>query len=111
MNKENENLWPCIVCGHFSFDGPPGTYEICQVCGWEDDGVQSKHPRMRGGANGGSVFDYQQSYKEWYLDPENRDPGCRPLGQQEAAMDDGSEGKLDYSLDYYKGKEPYYWRS
>ena len=30
---------------------PPGTFEICPVCNWEDDNVQAAHPAMSGGAN------------------------------------------------------------
>lgn len=28
-----------------------GSYEICDVCGWEDDPVQSSDPTFVGGAN------------------------------------------------------------
>jgi hypothetical protein len=30
---------------------PPGTFEICGVCGWEDDDAQFRDPDLRGGAN------------------------------------------------------------
>jgi hypothetical protein len=26
-------------------------YEICEACGWEDDGVQNREPEFAGGAN------------------------------------------------------------
>lgn len=39
--------FPCVVCGCHVFHEPPGSYEICPVCGWEDDNVQARHPRMR----------------------------------------------------------------
>jgi hypothetical protein len=51
--------YPCPSCGFIVFDDPPGSYEICQVCGWEDDIVQLRNPDYRGGANGGSLRDYQ----------------------------------------------------
>jgi hypothetical protein len=28
-----------------------GEYEICEICGWEDDPVQSADPDYAGGAN------------------------------------------------------------
>ena len=109
MSDNNEN-WPCVVCGHYSFDGPPETYDICSVCGWEDDSVQAKHPRMKGGANGGSIFDYQKDYLCWEVNPMERDPDWRLLEKDEASLPSNLESELDYSLDYYAGGPPYYWR-
>jgi hypothetical protein len=54
---------PCPACGHLVFDlddGWPGSYDICDVCWWEDDPVQFRWPFRRGGANGGSLFEWQQ---------------------------------------------------
>ncbi|MBE1878479.1 CPCC family cysteine-rich protein [Myceligenerans pegani] len=33
---------PC--CGHLVFDEPPGSYEICGSCFWEDDAIQLRWP-------------------------------------------------------------------
>src|SRR5687767_420688 len=68
--------FPCPVCGHDSFGGePPGSFGICSVCGWEDDPSQIRHPRMRGGANTGSIFDYQQESNTWRItEADVRDP-------------------------------------
>jgi hypothetical protein len=30
---------------------PPGTFEICPVCRWEDDNVQAANEDLEGGAN------------------------------------------------------------
>lgn len=51
--------YPCPSCGFLVFGEPPGSYEICPVCGWEDDHVQLRYPGMRGGANSGSLREYQ----------------------------------------------------
>jgi hypothetical protein len=56
----SESLYPCPCCGFLEFNEPAGSYGICSICGWEDDHVQLAHPFMRGGANGGSLFDCQQ---------------------------------------------------
>ena len=40
----------CQCCGEGEVD-EPGGYEICGVCGWEDDPSQAEHPGMAGGAN------------------------------------------------------------
>ena len=110
--KMTTRSWPCPVCGYIVFDGPPGTYEMCGVCGWEDDSVQVRHPRMRGGANGGSIFDYQKDHSDWVTpDQFQRDPGWRPLASTEAVLPSGQEGEVDYALNYYGDLPPYYWRS
>lgn len=42
------------------FGLPPGSNDICEICGWEDDHVQLSNPFMRGGANKESLFECQQ---------------------------------------------------
>ena len=51
--------YPCPACGFLAFGEPPGSYEICSVCGWEDDHVQLRFPGMAGGANKASLFMHQ----------------------------------------------------
>ena len=37
--------YPCPCCEYLTYDAsPPGTDEMCPVCGWEDDEVQFKNP-------------------------------------------------------------------
>lgn len=47
----NEEFFPCPSCRFLVFGEPPGSYEICDLCGWEDDHVQLANPAMGGGAN------------------------------------------------------------
>jgi hypothetical protein len=42
---------------------PPGSYAICQLCFWEDDPVQLRHPQAPGGANGVSLIEAQINYR------------------------------------------------
>jgi Cysteine-rich CPCC len=44
------DLQPCPCCGSRVLT-TLGTYEICDVCGWEDDPLQSADPDYAGGAN------------------------------------------------------------
>ena len=41
---------------------PPGTYDICDLCGWEDDAVQFAEPDYEGGANGESLREAQHRF-------------------------------------------------
>jgi rubredoxin len=44
--------YACPCCGYLTFDeDPPGTFEICPICGWEDDEIQFNAPDCVGGAN------------------------------------------------------------
>jgi hypothetical protein len=45
---------PCPCCGSNVLQAR-GAFEICPVCGWEDDPAQSRDPDLAGGANGPSL--------------------------------------------------------
>ncbi|WP_250528588.1 CPCC family cysteine-rich protein [Caballeronia sp. GAWG2-1] len=49
-----KDLLPCPCCNSLTLSGR-GDYEICDVCGWEDDPVQSDDPEFAGGANRSSL--------------------------------------------------------
>jgi len=51
---------PCAACGFLTLSEETyGSYEICEVCGWEDDGVQLANPACGGGANHLSLIEMQ----------------------------------------------------
>ena len=54
----------CPVCGKYTFQSGPGSYEICPVCGWEDDKAQYKDPNLKGGANRFSLKEYKEQYEK-----------------------------------------------
>jgi hypothetical protein len=45
--------------------GPPGTYEICPVCWWEDDLVESREPERHVGANRQTLSEARAAFDEW----------------------------------------------
>lgn len=53
----------CPVCKKHRFE-QKGKYEICPVCGWEDDPVARKNPSFRGGANKHSLEEAREKYIE-----------------------------------------------
>ncbi|MBO5056953.1 MAG: hypothetical protein J6C64_11455 [Lachnospiraceae bacterium] len=58
--------YKCPCCGYYTFDKPPGgTYDICPVCFWEDDGWQLDNPDEGGGANKVSLNQAKLNYMEF----------------------------------------------
>lgn len=53
----------CPVCGKYIFEFH-GSFDICPVCGWEDDNLQEKRLDFDGGANLMSLNQARQAYKE-----------------------------------------------
>jgi len=101
MNKEV----PCPSCGFFTIgEDYSRTYIICDICGWEDDGVQLANPACGGGANKESLIDYQEmAIIKFPLNIKvhrgvNRDTSWRPLNDDEIAH-------------YEKGKLEKYWKN
>ena len=53
----------CRCCGCRTLDEETnGTYEICPVCFWEDDPLQSRNENYRGGANEVSLNEAKKNY-------------------------------------------------
>jgi anaerobic ribonucleoside-triphosphate reductase len=62
MSEIESELLPCPCCGSRELTGL-GEYEICPVCGWEDDPVQSADPNFGGGANKESLNECRASWR------------------------------------------------
>lgn len=55
----------CPCCGYRTLEEkPPGTYQICEICFWEDDDIQFRDPDYEGGANELSLRNYQKGVLE-----------------------------------------------
>jgi len=55
MSQRNK----CAVCGR-----EVDRFDICDTCGWQDDGVQNADPNYKGGANKMSLNEARKAYKE-----------------------------------------------
>ena len=66
---ENQKKFPCPCCGSPNQITEEGCYEWCNICGWQDDGVQRDYPDDTGAncdwtlkearkhwASGGTIF-------------------------------------------------------
>ncbi len=56
------NKYKCPCCGNYTLSAESGSYEVCEICGWEDDPVQLENPDFRGGANTMSLKEAQKEY-------------------------------------------------
>jgi hypothetical protein len=114
-----KELYPCPACGFFIFAEPPGSYEICSICGWEDCAVQLRYPTAGTGPNAALVVEQQSVLEELPLSVReyaghHRDPDWRPLNEDEIAQAaSGPKSGLDY---FHAVSEDdveenwYYWR-
>ncbi|HEY7280281.1 MAG TPA: CPCC family cysteine-rich protein [Actinomycetota bacterium] len=115
--------FPCPCCGYLT-SSSPGSYDICPVCGWEDDLSQLRFANSPGGANRLSLRDAQRNFAEHgFSDPElvvdgklqvqsaqgfTRDPSWRAL--QPADVEEPEPG-VDSGTTYPADAEQlYYWR-
>lgn len=54
---------PCPCCGSNTIE-TPDFYEICPVCGWEDDPGQHQNPDDDVGANNISLNEAREAYQK-----------------------------------------------
>jgi cysteine desulfurase family protein (TIGR01976 family) len=85
-------LYTCPCCGYKTLPTPAsGTYILCEVCWWEDDGVQLENIEYQGGANTPSLRQAQRNFARYgasdvglrrhVADPSNyeKDPDFAPF--------------------------------
>jgi hypothetical protein len=74
----------CPCCGYLTLpEPPPGTYAICPVCFWEDDGVQFDDPTYTGGANRVSLEEARENYRRFGAAAEEFTDQVRPPRPEE----------------------------
>ncbi|MEK5248830.1 CPCC family cysteine-rich protein [Bacillus sp. FSL R9-9530] len=54
--------YTCPCCRYKTLEEPPGTYEICNICYWEDDSVRFNDHDFEGGANEPSLRQAQRNF-------------------------------------------------
>ncbi len=80
-----QEKFPCPCCGYKTLDDKPdGTYNICPVCFWEDDGVQFSNPDYSGGANRVSLREAQRNFLKYGASEEKFLSNVRKPNKNEA---------------------------
>ena len=112
-------MYPCPVCGYLTFAELPGSYDICAVCGWEDDALQLEFATsLAGGANARTLAEAQREFARaasrlarkhpGATVPRPRDPAWRPI--------DAGRDRFPTWNDDARARAPehdeclYYWR-
>lgn len=64
----------CPVCGQYTFESA-GDFDICEVCGWEDDIIQLRNPDEEECANRMSLNQARAMWEKThsYLYPDERE--------------------------------------
>jgi hypothetical protein len=58
--------YKCPCCGYYTFDNKlDGSYDICEICFWEDDPIQLEDSTYEGGANKVSLIQAQNNFKKF----------------------------------------------
>lgn len=63
MKRKSEVVVKCPVCGKHDFE-EENNFEICEVCGWENDGIQFDDPNGTDCANGISLNETRKAWVE-----------------------------------------------
>jgi len=59
----NNELLECPCCKNRTLS-ELGAYEVCPICHWEDDPVQSNEPDYAGGANQNSLNQAREAWEQ-----------------------------------------------
>lgn len=98
--------YPCPCCGYLVFEKEPDSFEICEICFWEDDLVQLRNVSFAGGANGPSLIEAQKNYAEFGACELRLLPFVRPPGPSDQR--DPSWHPFDPDRDVFSGP-PHIW--
>ncbi|MDP4009959.1 MAG: CPCC family cysteine-rich protein [Candidatus Shapirobacteria bacterium] len=60
----NSPKYTCPCCGYKVFDNPPGSFEFCPICYWEDEAMQLRCPTEIG-ANSISLVEAQDNFEKF----------------------------------------------
>lgn len=71
---------------------PPGSYNICPICWWQDDWIQTLDPTSAGGANSVSLIEAQANFQQFDTKVpghgrapgpnDRRESGWRPINKE-----------------------------
>ena len=106
---------PCPCCGFMTLQGEYGSYAVCELCDWEDDGVQLANPTSEGGANRRSLAQAQEAFVNKYpahvelVAGSVRSKRWRPLSTEEIANANAKKAARHWHSDAVLTESEAYW--
>ena len=90
MKKYSKKKYKCICCGYYTFEeNVIMNHDICDVCFWENDGIQNFDPNFRGGANQMSLNEARENFKRFGAKGEKYlDSVRKPREDEKEGLDD-----------------------
>lgn len=95
--------YTCPACGYLTFNDPPGSDEICQICFWHDDMTQLRFPN-EGGANHVSLVEAQMNYEKYGAVEERLKPYTKKPNKTNT--NDKTWRKIDFGRDQFDSLSP-----
>ena len=83
LSGRRTGLFRCPCCGCYTLEEGSGKYDICEVCGWEDDPKQLRDPDLAGGANDVSLSEARENYLRMGASCEDALGTVRPPTEEE----------------------------
>ena len=100
--------YTCPCCGYKTLDeDPSGTFDICDICFWEDDNLMGENPDYWGGANGVCLRQAQRNFLRFgvsekkYLDKVvskegfEKDPLWKPVWEGEVSLNEKKLAQIE----------------
>jgi hypothetical protein len=120
MSENAESDYPCPCCGYLTFRSPPGSYDICPICYWEDDVFQLDNPLEEDGPNGVSLQVGQINFEKfgacifgmvkYVRKPNSSDKKDHSWRKFDPAIDLKPLSKIDSRYESLTGRTLYYWQ-
>jgi hypothetical protein len=104
------------------FGEPPGSFEVCPICFWEDDPAQLRFVDLAGGANDPSLLEAQRNFQGFGSCERRLVPKVRPASTTDAKDPEWRAARvsdieprihcIDYGPTYPEDPASlYYWRT
>ncbi|MES2386836.1 MAG: CPCC family cysteine-rich protein [Bacteroidota bacterium] len=81
MERGANGKYACPCCNYYTLEEPPNTqptFEICDVCFWQEDWVMQDSPDVGGGANIVSLNQARINFKAFGAAEDRGIPHVRP---------------------------------